>query len=60
MNAFDEQYIMMFQDWDIKTKIEMSKAEREVMQEQERQTILQTCSYTEIISTPHLKYAMGW
>jgi len=51
---------MMFQDWDIKTKIEMSKCEQAAMQEQERKTILRSCSYIEIISTPYLKSAMGW
>ena len=60
MNALDEQYIMMFQEWDISTKIKMSKAEQAIIQEQERKQILKSCSYLEIISTPYLRLAMGW
>ena len=60
MNALDDMYILLFQEWDIKTKTAISKAEQKVLQEQERRQILKSCSYTEIISTPHLKEAMGW
>ena len=62
MNALDEEYIRMFQfqEWDIHIKKEMTKADQEVTAEQIRKIILRDCSYIDIISTPHLKAAMGW
>ena len=62
MNSLDDEYIKMFQfqDWDIRVKKEMTKADQEVVAEQIRKTILRDCSYMDIISTPHLKAAMGW